>query len=198
LNVKGYLTDTNDAALQQIITQGVPGTAMPSWGDRLSEAEIQAIVGFIRSWEPNAPEVAEPARGGGGPWWQSGGSTASGQSKGPPWKRNSSSSSSGAQALPSGGSGQPHAIQPSNQASQNSGQGQQNNAQSAPGQNQTGAQHNNQAGEQGIPPWAKANEAEPQTPGFDWRAIALLFGVLLSSLALIGAGLVGLKRQPVE
>lgn len=198
LNVKGYLTDTNDAALQQIITQGVPGTAMPSWGDRLSEAEIQAVVGFIRSWEPNAPEVAEPARGGGGPWWQSGGSTPSGQSNGPPWKRNSSSSSSGSQPLPSGGSGQPHATPPGNQSSQNNGQGNNNGAQAAPGQNQAGAQQNNHAGEQGIPPWAKANEAEPQTPGFDWRAIALLFGVLLSSFALMGAGLVGLKRQPVE
>jgi mono/diheme cytochrome c family protein len=89
LNVKGFLTATNDAAIQQIITMGVPGTAMAAWGDYLSETEIQALVGFIRAWEPNAPEVATPARG---PIWrQAGGSTAARASGsttgGPPWLR---------------------------------------------------------------------------------------------------------------
>ena len=79
LNVKGFLEDTNDQALQQIITLGVTDTAMPAWGTRLAEAEIQAIVGFIRAWEPTAPEVAEPARTGGGPWWQTDGGTSPGQ-----------------------------------------------------------------------------------------------------------------------
>jgi mono/diheme cytochrome c family protein len=73
LNVKAFLTNTSDLAIQQIVTNGVPGTAMPTWGDRMSETDIQAIVGFIRQWESNAPEVAVPARGGGG---------------GPPWMRN--------------------------------------------------------------------------------------------------------------
>lgn len=73
LNVKSFLTDTSDLAIQQIITLGVPGTAMPSWGDRMSDADIQAIVGFIRQWEPTAPEVAVLTRPGGG---------------GPPWMRN--------------------------------------------------------------------------------------------------------------
>lgn len=72
LNVKGFLADTSDQAMQQIITLGVPGTAMPAWGDRMTEADIQAIVGFIRSWEPSAPEVATPTRIR-GPWWQSSG-----------------------------------------------------------------------------------------------------------------------------
>lgn len=72
LNVKGFLAETSDQAMQQIITLGVPGTAMPAWGDRMTEADIQAIVGFIRSWEPNAPEVATPTRIR-GPWWQSSG-----------------------------------------------------------------------------------------------------------------------------
>lgn len=85
LNVKSYLADVNDAALEQIVTFGVPGTAMPTWGDRLSEVEIQAVVGFMRSWEPTAPEVAVPARSGGGPWWSTSGSQP------------------GQQALPSGG-----------------------------------------------------------------------------------------------
>jgi len=70
LNVKSFLTDTSDQAIQQIVTLGVPGTAMPSWGDRMSDADIQAIVGFIRQWEPTAPEVAVLTRpGGGGPPW---------------------------------------------------------------------------------------------------------------------------------
>ncbi len=80
LNVKGYLESTSDLALEQIITLGVPDTAMPAWGDRMSAAEIQAIVGFLRAWEPTAPEVAEPARAGGGPWWQTGASSPAGQS----------------------------------------------------------------------------------------------------------------------
>ena len=82
LNVKGYLEETSDQAIQQIVTMGVPDTSMPSWGDRMTDAEILAVVCFIRSWEPNAPEVAEPARGGGGPWWQTGASSPVGQSRG--------------------------------------------------------------------------------------------------------------------
>lgn len=36
----------------------------------MTEAQIQAIVGFIRQWEATAPEVAVPAKGGGGgPSW---------------------------------------------------------------------------------------------------------------------------------
>ena len=71
LNIKSFLTGTSDQAIQQIITSGVPGTAMPAWGDRMTDAEIQAIVGFIRQWEPTAPEVAILTRpGGGGPAWR--------------------------------------------------------------------------------------------------------------------------------
>ena len=103
LNVKSFLTATTDAALQQIITMGVPGTAMPAWGDRLSETEIQALVGFIRAWEPNAPDVATPITG---PFWRQSGSTGTGTSGGavvgPPWLRRSSTTAP-AQTLPSGG-----------------------------------------------------------------------------------------------
>ncbi|MBK8822715.1 MAG: c-type cytochrome [Anaerolineales bacterium] len=84
LNVKLFLTDTSDLAIQQIVTNGVPGTAMPVWGDRMTESEIQAIVGFIRQWEATAPEVAVPAKGGGG---------------GPPWMRNNTQTTT----TPSGG-----------------------------------------------------------------------------------------------
>lgn len=90
LNVKAFLTDTSDLAIQQIVTQGVPGTAMPAWGDRMTEADIQAIVGFIRQWEPTAPEVATPTRAGGG---------------GPPWLRNNASTGAPAQGQ-GGGVGQ--------------------------------------------------------------------------------------------
>ena len=69
LNVKSFLTDTNDQAMELIITNGVPGTAMPAWGTRMVESDIEAIVGFIRQWEPTAPEVASPVRGRGGPGW---------------------------------------------------------------------------------------------------------------------------------
>ena len=75
LNVQSYLAETPDSALEQIVSLGVPGTSMQAWADRLSEAQIQAIVGFMRSWEPTAPEVAQPVRVR-GPWWQ--GSTSAG------------------------------------------------------------------------------------------------------------------------
>jgi mono/diheme cytochrome c family protein len=91
LNVKGFLTDTSDIAIQQIITNGVPGTAMPVWGDRMTEAEIQAIVGFIRQWESTAPEVAVPAKGGGG---------------GPPWMRNNTTTTSNSTTQVGTGQGQ--------------------------------------------------------------------------------------------
>ncbi len=87
LNVKSFLEGTVDFAMQQIISLGVPGTSMPAWSDRMTEAEIQAIVGYIRAWEPTAPEVAEPARGGGGPWWQSDARTGNDVQVGPPWRR---------------------------------------------------------------------------------------------------------------
>ena len=62
LNVKAFLTDTSDIAIQQIVTNGVPGTAMPVWGDRMTEAEIQAIVGFIRQWEANCSRSGSPSQ----------------------------------------------------------------------------------------------------------------------------------------
>ncbi len=58
LNSQGFLADTPDAAIVQIIAGGVPGTQMPAWGGRLTEADLMAITAFIRSWEPTAPPVA--------------------------------------------------------------------------------------------------------------------------------------------
>lgn len=71
INVQSFFVDKSDQVIEQIITLGVPGTAMPTWGDRMTEVEIQAIVGFIRQWEATAPEVATLTRpGGGGPPWR--------------------------------------------------------------------------------------------------------------------------------
>jgi hypothetical protein len=56
----------------------------------MTEAEIQAIVGFIRQWESTAPEVAVPARGGGG---------------GPPWMRNNTTTTTNSTTQQSTGQG---------------------------------------------------------------------------------------------
>ena len=78
LNTQNFLTQTNDQAIKAIISQGVPDTRMPAWGGRLSDAQLNALVSYIRSWEPTAPAVAEPTQGG----------TGQGQGLGPPWLRN--------------------------------------------------------------------------------------------------------------
>jgi mono/diheme cytochrome c family protein len=72
LNVQTFFDKvTTEQAMVQIVSAGVPGTAMPAWGERLSIAEIEAIVAYVRSWEPTAPAVANPqTTGGGGPPWQ--------------------------------------------------------------------------------------------------------------------------------
>jgi cbb3-type cytochrome c oxidase subunit III len=76
LNVQGFLTETDDQALKAIISQGVPDTRMPAWGGRLSDEELNALVSFIRAWEPTAPAVSQPSGGLDG-----------GQGLGPPWLR---------------------------------------------------------------------------------------------------------------
>jgi mono/diheme cytochrome c family protein len=72
LNVQTFFDKvTTDQAMLQIVSSGVPGTAMPAWGDRMSVSEIEAIVAYVRSWEPTAPAVATmQTTGGGGPPWQ--------------------------------------------------------------------------------------------------------------------------------
>lgn len=85
LNVKSFLTETSDGAIQQIVRNGIPGTAMIGWGDRLTDEEILSIVAYLRNWEATAPEVATPVqRGGGGPPWlqnSAGRGTSAGPSK---------------------------------------------------------------------------------------------------------------------
>jgi mono/diheme cytochrome c family protein len=209
LNVKGFLEETNDAAMQQIVTQGVPGSSMPAWGDRLTEAEIQAIVGFVRSWEPSAPEVAEPARIG-GPWWQSGSGTTPGSSRGgPPWMRNDTGGAQSSPVLPSGGS------------SETIGQGQASNA---------GRLSLDALGQENPPEWAggangqagknaaqenMAHDSLQQGKGepaaththavevvwrqkLDWRIPAVVGSVLAVGLILIGYAWAKLRRLAVQ
>jgi len=182
LNVKGFLTDTGDAAIQQIITLGVPGTSMPAWGDRLTDVEIQSIVGYIRTWEATAPEVATPARG--GPWWST-----------------SSSRRGGGRSLPSGGQAAPTATPAVDAASSpeptatmqaltDQGQGQPTAGQEA---GQTAVPTQDHQG--GGPPWAQdpSQTAEDQQT-LDFQALALVGGLALIALVLIIAGLNRLRR----
>jgi mono/diheme cytochrome c family protein len=171
LNVKSFLTDTSDLAIQQIVTNGVPGTAMPVWGDRMTEADIQAIVGFIRQWEAAAPEVAVPAQTGGG---------------GPPWLRNNTTTTTGQPAATTQnqeqGQGQSAQATPQSQ-----GQGQGQSAQATPqSQGQGQGQGQRQAQSQPTDWW--------QT--FDWRILLLAFGALSISFTLIFMGFESLQRRP--
>ena len=77
LNVQSFFDKVpSDQAMMQIVSSGVPGTAMPAWGDRMSVSEIEAIVAYVRSWEATAPAVATAqTTGGGGPPWQRTGNT---------------------------------------------------------------------------------------------------------------------------
>ncbi len=67
LNSQRFLADTPDAAMRQIIAQGVTGTSMPAWGGRLTDRDIDALVAYLRSLEPTAPATANTATAGPGP-----------------------------------------------------------------------------------------------------------------------------------
>ncbi len=74
LNSQQILTRSTDEQLRAAIVSGGrrPNSTMPAFGDRLTSVEIDAVVQYLRSWEPTAPQVANP-RGtdqGGGPPWQ--------------------------------------------------------------------------------------------------------------------------------
>jgi mono/diheme cytochrome c family protein len=74
LNSQQILTRNTDEQLRTAIVSGGrrPNSTMPAFGDRMTSVEIDAVVDYLRSWEPTAPQVANP-RGsdqGGGPPWQ--------------------------------------------------------------------------------------------------------------------------------
>lgn len=73
LNSQNFLSRNSDDQIANAITLGGhrPNSIMPAFGDRLTSVEIDALVQFIRSWEPTAPWVENPrgtAQGGGPPW----------------------------------------------------------------------------------------------------------------------------------
>ncbi|MCB9010076.1 MAG: c-type cytochrome, partial [Ardenticatenaceae bacterium] len=73
LNSQQVLTANTDEQLRSTIINGGwrPNSTMPSFGDRLTSVEIDAIVSYLRAWEPTAPFVENPRgteQGGGPPW----------------------------------------------------------------------------------------------------------------------------------
>ncbi len=178
LNYKSFLTETSDIALQQIITLGVPGTAMPAWGDRMTEAQIQAIVGFMRQWEATAPEVAQPM----GP--------ASGMG-GPPWMRNNTTTTTTTVTTGSGTTlttpqaADTNAADPSAQAT--------TIAEHQAAESAGGGGGGGQA-QGGGPPWAGDGAQTSASGGLDWRVLALITGLLAVAFTLAAMGFSSLKR----
>lgn len=92
LNSQQFLTARDDAAIYSAIVNGGhrPFSQMPAFGDRLTSVELDALVQYIRAWEPTAPLVENPrgtAQGGGPPWLRTkpdGTTTQPGQGGGPP------------------------------------------------------------------------------------------------------------------
>lgn len=73
LNSQQFLSRQSDEQITNTVINGGhrPNSQMPAFGDRLTSVEIDALVSFIRAWEPTAPSVANPrgsAQGGGPPW----------------------------------------------------------------------------------------------------------------------------------
>ncbi len=60
LNLQDFLRTTSDAYLSRTIKLGRPGRIMPSFG-KLSDEQIQNIIHYIRSWQPEikAPEYSQ-------------------------------------------------------------------------------------------------------------------------------------------
>lgn len=59
LNNALFLGNTADAQIRQIIAMGVPGTVMPAWSSRLSDAQMNDLIAYLRSLEPDAPTITE-------------------------------------------------------------------------------------------------------------------------------------------
>jgi mono/diheme cytochrome c family protein len=59
LNSQGFLASVTDAQIAGIVQGGIPGTEMPAWlsdyGGALTQQQIDAIVAYVRSWQPTAP-----------------------------------------------------------------------------------------------------------------------------------------------
>jgi len=68
LNDKDLLDSVTDELLLSLVRSGVPGTAMPSWGQAnggpFTDEDIRDLVAFIRNWQPTATSVEAPPRAG--------------------------------------------------------------------------------------------------------------------------------------
>jgi len=60
LNNALFLSSTSDAQIRQIIAMGVPGTVMPAWSSRLSDAQLNDMIAYLRSLAPTAPTITQP------------------------------------------------------------------------------------------------------------------------------------------
>ncbi|HEY83790.1 MAG TPA: c-type cytochrome [Chloroflexi bacterium] len=74
INSQQFLTHKSDEQIRDAVIYGGhrPNSIMPAFGDRLTSVEIDALVQYIRAWEPTAPWVENPRgteQGGGGPPW---------------------------------------------------------------------------------------------------------------------------------
>jgi mono/diheme cytochrome c family protein len=181
LNVKSFLVNTTDQAIQQIVTLGVPGTAMPAWGDRMTDAEIQAIVGFLRQWEATAPEAAQPL----GPPSGVGG---------PPWLRNKTVPT----ATPKTQLEVPTAISTQTAYQQDEQPLEQAALQVTPTitvatVHQSGADVG-QANQGGGPPWAREQTQTSTVDALDWRMLVLIAAGLSLAFVLIAMGVSSLRR----
>ena len=61
LNSKQFLEAAPDPVIRNIVSAGIPGTAMPTWsidfGGALTQQQIDAVVSYLRSLEPKAPSI---------------------------------------------------------------------------------------------------------------------------------------------
>ncbi len=107
INSQQFLSRKTDEQIRDAVTYGGrrPNSTMPAFGDRMTSVEIDALVEYIRSWEPTAPWVANPRgteQGGGGPPWLratpdpnnpvvpgEGQGQGQGQGGGPSWRKSS-------------------------------------------------------------------------------------------------------------
>jgi mono/diheme cytochrome c family protein len=62
INSQQFLTRHSDAMIRDAIVSGGwrPDSAMPAFGEHLKTTEVEALVQFIRAWEPDAPYVDDP------------------------------------------------------------------------------------------------------------------------------------------